>query len=56
MQLEDSLQHLHHFNIQEGQADIQTAQEVLHNTRESLKVVAGQMGLEKYHKSSHSGE
>nr|XP_046250721.1 capping protein, Arp2/3 and myosin-I linker protein 2 isoform X2 [Scatophagus argus] len=38
-QLEDSLQHLKHCNIQEVQADILAAHEVLHNTRESLKLL-----------------
>ncbi|XP_034389859.1 capping protein, Arp2/3 and myosin-I linker protein 2 isoform X3 [Cyclopterus lumpus] len=38
-QLEDSLQRLNHCNIQEVQADIQTAHEVLHNARESFKLL-----------------
>uniref|UniRef100_A0A8C9ZJK4 Capping protein regulator and myosin 1 linker 2 n=1 Tax=Sander lucioperca TaxID=283035 RepID=A0A8C9ZJK4_SANLU len=37
-QLEDSLQRLKHCNIQDVQADILTAHEVLHNARESFKV------------------
>ncbi|XP_035520661.1 LOW QUALITY PROTEIN: capping protein, Arp2/3 and myosin-I linker protein 2 [Morone saxatilis] len=36
-QLEDSLKRLNHCNVQEVQADIQTAHEVLHNARESFK-------------------
>ncbi|KAM9351894.1 capping protein, Arp2/3 and myosin-I linker protein 2 [Symphorus nematophorus] len=38
-QLEDSLQRLNHCNVQEVQADIETAHEVLHNARESLKLL-----------------
>ncbi|XP_068578997.1 capping protein, Arp2/3 and myosin-I linker protein 3-like [Cebidichthys violaceus] len=38
-QLEDSLQRLKHCNIQEDQADILTAHEVLHNARESFKLL-----------------
>ncbi|XP_051239086.1 capping protein, Arp2/3 and myosin-I linker protein 2 isoform X2 [Dicentrarchus labrax] len=36
-QLEDSLKRLNHCNVQEVQADIQAAHEVLHNARESFK-------------------
>uniref|UniRef100_A0A8C4ELX5 Capping protein regulator and myosin 1 linker 2 n=1 Tax=Dicentrarchus labrax TaxID=13489 RepID=A0A8C4ELX5_DICLA len=39
-QLEDSLKRLNHCNVQEVQADIQAAHEVLHNARESFKVQA----------------
>ncbi|XP_027128545.1 capping protein, Arp2/3 and myosin-I linker protein 2 isoform X2 [Larimichthys crocea] len=38
-QLEDSLQRLNHCNIQEVHADIQTAHEVLHNAKESFKLL-----------------
>ncbi|KAA8590692.1 hypothetical protein FQN60_014626 [Etheostoma spectabile] len=38
-QLEDSLQRLKHCNIQDVQADILTAHEVLHNAKESLKLL-----------------
>ncbi|XP_029289434.1 capping protein, Arp2/3 and myosin-I linker protein 2 isoform X2 [Cottoperca gobio] len=38
-QLEDSLQRLNHCNLQEVQADILTAHELLHNTRESFKLL-----------------
>ncbi|GLD67147.1 capping protein, Arp2/3 and myosin-I linker protein 3-like protein, partial [Lates japonicus] len=38
-QLEDSLQRLNHFSIQEVQADILTTHEVLHNARESIKLL-----------------
>ncbi|KAG7521566.1 capping protein, Arp2/3 and myosin-I linker protein 3-like [Solea senegalensis] len=38
-QLEDSLQHVNQCSIQEVQADILTAQEVLHNARESFKLL-----------------
>ncbi|XP_044049141.1 capping protein, Arp2/3 and myosin-I linker protein 2 isoform X3 [Siniperca chuatsi] len=38
-QLEDSLQRLNYCNIQEVQADILTAHEVLHNARESFKLL-----------------
>ncbi|XP_047452249.1 capping protein, Arp2/3 and myosin-I linker protein 2 isoform X2 [Mugil cephalus] len=38
-QLEDSLQHLSHCNIQEVQADILSANEVLQNARESFKLL-----------------
>ncbi|XP_035013107.2 capping protein, Arp2/3 and myosin-I linker protein 2 isoform X2 [Hippoglossus stenolepis] len=38
-QLEDSLQQLNPCSIQEAQADILTAREVLHNARESCKVL-----------------
>ncbi|XP_039988071.1 capping protein, Arp2/3 and myosin-I linker protein 2 [Xiphias gladius] len=38
-QLEDSLKRLNHCSIQEVQADILTAHEVLHNARESFKLL-----------------
>ncbi|XP_037623048.1 capping protein, Arp2/3 and myosin-I linker protein 2 isoform X4 [Sebastes umbrosus] len=38
-QLEDSLQRLNHCDLQEVQDDILTAQEVLHNARESFKLL-----------------
>ncbi|XP_031723978.1 mucin-5AC-like [Anarrhichthys ocellatus] len=38
-QLEDSLQRLKHCNIQEDQSDILTAREVLHNARDSFKLL-----------------
>ncbi|XP_050929608.1 capping protein, Arp2/3 and myosin-I linker protein 2 isoform X2 [Lates calcarifer] len=38
-QLEDSLQRLNHFSSQEVQADILTTHEVLHNARESIKLL-----------------
>ncbi|XP_071344816.1 capping protein, Arp2/3 and myosin-I linker protein 2 isoform X2 [Trachinotus anak] len=38
-QLEDSLQRLNHCSVQEVQADILTAQEVLHNAREAFKLL-----------------
>uniref|UniRef100_A0A8D2ZS17 Capping protein regulator and myosin 1 linker 2 n=1 Tax=Scophthalmus maximus TaxID=52904 RepID=A0A8D2ZS17_SCOMX len=42
-QLEDSVQRLNHCGMQEAQADLLTAHEVLHNARESFKVSAAQM-------------
>lgn len=44
-QLEDSLKCLTHCSIQEVQADILAAHEVLHNARESLKVQVAHLGL-----------
>lgn len=52
-QLEDSLQRLNHCNMQEVQADILIAHEVLNNARESLKVQAAQKGLENHHELCH---
>lgn len=45
-QLEGSLQRLSHCNVQEAQADVLTAHEVLQHARESLKVQAAKIVLE----------